>query len=124
MELAERHIVVTGGAGGIGSALVRSFVEEGARAVVVADRDLQGAQAVAGELGAAALAVEFDAGSEGSVRELIATATDANGPIDIFVSNAGIGGMGGGPVETTDAAWDEAWRVHCCPRCSRAARAI
>lgn len=111
MELRDRHIVVTGAAGGIGSALVRSFVEEGARAVVVADRDLPGAQAVAGELGAAALAVELDAGSESSVRELIATATDAHGPIDIFVSNAGVGGMGGGP-EATDAAWDEAWRVN------------
>jgi NAD(P)-dependent dehydrogenase (short-subunit alcohol dehydrogenase family) len=112
MELRERHIVVTGAAGGIGSALVLSFVEEGARAVVVADRDLQGAQAVAGELGARALAVEFDAGSESSVRELIATATDAHGPIDIFVSNAGVGGMGGGPVAATDEAWDEAWRVN------------
>ena len=112
MELTDRHIVVTGAAGGIGSALARSFVEEGARAVVLADRDLQGAQTVAAELGAGALAVEFDAGSESSVRELIATATDAHGPIDMFVSNAGVGGMAGGPVETTDAAWDEAWRVN------------
>ncbi len=112
MEVAERHIVVTGAAGGIGSALVRSFVEEGARAVVVADRDLQGARAVARDLGATALAVGFDAGEENSVRELIATASEANGSIDIFISNAGIGGMGGGPVETTDEAWDEAWRVN------------
>jgi NAD(P)-dependent dehydrogenase (short-subunit alcohol dehydrogenase family) len=112
MELRDRHIVVTGAAGGIGSALARSFVEEGARAVVVADRDLRGAQAVAAELGANALAVGFDAGEENSVRELIATASEANGSIDIFVSNAGVGGMGGGPVETSDEAWDEAWRIN------------
>src|SRR5580692_10618660 len=111
MELLDKHVVVTGGAGGIGRALVRSFVAEGARAVVVADRELQGAGALAQELGAKALAVRFDAGREESVRELIATATDAHGPIDIFVSNAGVGGAGGGP-EAADEAWEEAWRVN------------
>ncbi len=111
MELTGRHIVVTGGAGGIGRALVRRFAAEGARAVVVADRDLEGARAIAAEIGAGALAVELDAGREDSVRELIATAGDAHGPIDIFVSNAGVGGAGGGP-EAPDDAWDEAWRVN------------
>ncbi len=111
MELTGRHIVVTGGAGGIGRALVRRFAAEGARAVVVADRDLQGARAIAAEIGGGALAVELDAGREDSVRELIATAGDAHGPIDIFVSNAGVGGAGGGP-EAPDDAWDEAWRVN------------
>jgi NAD(P)-dependent dehydrogenase (short-subunit alcohol dehydrogenase family) len=111
MDLLDKHIVVTGGAGGIGRALVRRFAAEGARAVAVADRELQGASALADELGAKALAVQFDAGREDSVRELIATATAANGPIDVFVSNAGIGGAGGGP-EAPDEAWDEAWRVN------------
>jgi NAD(P)-dependent dehydrogenase (short-subunit alcohol dehydrogenase family) len=111
VEVANKHIVVTGGAGGIGQALARRFAADGARAVVVADRDLQGAQAVAGELGATALAVGFDAGDENSVRELIATASEANGSIDIFISNAGVGGMGGGP-EVPDDSWDEAWRVN------------
>jgi NAD(P)-dependent dehydrogenase (short-subunit alcohol dehydrogenase family) len=109
VELSNRHIVVTGGAGGIGSALVRRFDAEGARALVVADRDIEGARVVADEVGA--LAVEFDAGQEHSVRELIAQAEQANGPIDMFVSNAGVGGMGGGP-EASDEAWDEAWRIN------------
>jgi NAD(P)-dependent dehydrogenase (short-subunit alcohol dehydrogenase family) len=109
VELTDRHVVVTGGGGGIGSALARRFAAEGAGAVVVADRDLEGAGSVAGEIGA--LAVESDAGREDSVRELIATAEKANGTIDIFVSNAGVGGMGGGP-EASDEAWDEAWRVN------------
>jgi NAD(P)-dependent dehydrogenase (short-subunit alcohol dehydrogenase family) len=111
MDLSDKHIVVTGAAGGIGRALVRRFVAEGARAVVAADRELEGAQALARELGEAVLAVGFDAGDENSVRELIATASEANGAIDIFVSNAGIGGMGGGP-EVPDACWDEAWRIN------------
>ncbi len=111
MELTDRHVVVTGAAGGIGRALVRAFVAEGARAVVIADRELEGARKLADELGAGTLAVGFDAGREESVRELIATATEANGPIDVFLSNAGIGGMGGGP-EVPDDCWDEAWRIN------------
>jgi NAD(P)-dependent dehydrogenase (short-subunit alcohol dehydrogenase family) len=111
VDLEDRHIVVTGAAGGIGRALVRRFVAEGARSVLAADRDLDGARALATQLGERASAVELDAGSEDSVRELVATATAANGPIDIFVSNAGVGGAGGGP-EASDEAWDEAWRVN------------
>jgi NAD(P)-dependent dehydrogenase (short-subunit alcohol dehydrogenase family) len=111
VEVANKHIVVTGGAGGIGQALVRRFAAEGARAVVIADREPEGARALADEVGSGALAIEFDAGRESSVRELIDAATEANGPIDIFISNAGIGGMGGGP-EVPDESWDEAWRVN------------
>jgi NAD(P)-dependent dehydrogenase (short-subunit alcohol dehydrogenase family) len=109
VEVANKHIVVTGGAGGIGQALVRRFADEGARAVVVADRDGAGAQRVAQEIGG--LGVEFDAGAESGVNELIARAGEANGAIDIFISNAGVGGMGGGP-EVPDESWDEAWRVN------------
>jgi NAD(P)-dependent dehydrogenase (short-subunit alcohol dehydrogenase family) len=109
MEVSNRHIVVTGGAGGIGRALVRRFVQEGARAVVVADRDLEGARRVADGVGA--LAVELDAGREESVRALIGAATEASGPIDIFISNAGVPGAMGGP-EAPEESWEEAWRVN------------
>jgi NAD(P)-dependent dehydrogenase (short-subunit alcohol dehydrogenase family) len=109
MELSGRHVVVTGGAGGIGRALIRRFAEEGARALVAADRDLAGARAVAEEVGA--MAVELDAGRESSVRALIAAAASANGPIDVFISNAGVPGAMGGP-EVADDVWDEAWRVN------------
>jgi NAD(P)-dependent dehydrogenase (short-subunit alcohol dehydrogenase family) len=109
MELANRHIVVTGGAGGIGRALTRRFVQEDARAVVVADRDLERARDVAEAVGA--LAVELDAGREESVRALIGAATEANGPIDIFISNAGVPGAMGGP-DAPDESFDEAWRVN------------
>jgi NAD(P)-dependent dehydrogenase (short-subunit alcohol dehydrogenase family) len=109
MDLDGKHIVVTGGAGGIGRALLRRFAAEGARALVVADRELEPARAIAAEIDG--LAVELDAGVEDSVRALIATATDAAGPIDIFISNAGVPGALGGP-EAPDDAWDEAWRVN------------
>ena len=50
MELEGKVAVVTGGAGGIGSALARRFHAGGVKAVVVLDRDGEGAQAVAGPL--------------------------------------------------------------------------
>lgn len=109
MELADKHVVVTGGAGGIGRALIRRFAAEGPRALVVADRDIEGARRIAAEVDG--LAIELDAGQESSVRALIAQATAANGPIDVFISNAGVPGGMGGP-ETSDEAWDEAWRVN------------
>ena len=109
MDLGGKHIVVTGGAGGIGRALLRRFAAEGARALVVADRELEAAREIAAEVDG--LAVKLDAGAEDSVHELIATATEAAGPIDIFISNAGVPGAMGGP-EAPDDVWDEAWRVN------------
>jgi NAD(P)-dependent dehydrogenase (short-subunit alcohol dehydrogenase family) len=109
VDLSGRHVVVTGGAGGIGSALAWRLSQEGARAVVVADRELAGAAGVASDIDA--LAVQFDASSERDVQELIARATAANGPIDIFISNAGVPGGMGGP-ETPDETWLEAWNVN------------
>jgi NAD(P)-dependent dehydrogenase (short-subunit alcohol dehydrogenase family) len=109
MELANRHVVVTGAAGGIGRALVRRFSDEGARAVVAADRDLEGARSIAAEVGG--LAVQLDAGREDSVRALVEEAVAAHGPIDVFVSNAGVPGALGGP-EAAEEAWEEAWRVN------------
>lgn len=109
MDLSGRHAVVTGGASGIGRALVRRFAEEGARAVVVADANFEGAQAVADPIGG--LAVAIDAGREEDVTALVARATEANGPIDLYVSNAGVPGPGGGP-EAPDDEWDETWRVN------------
>ena len=49
-ELAGKVAIVTGGAGGLGGAMVRRFVEEGAR-VVIADVDTEGGEALATELG-------------------------------------------------------------------------
>jgi NAD(P)-dependent dehydrogenase (short-subunit alcohol dehydrogenase family) len=112
VEIEGRQIVVTGAAGGIGRALCRRMAADGARAVVLADRDLQGAQKLAAELGERASAIELDASSEASVKSLIEQATAANGEIDIFISNAGVPGALGGPVEADEAAWKEAWNVN------------
>lgn len=103
-------MVVTGGAGGIGSALARRFAAEGARGVVVADLELERAQAVADEIGG--LAVAVDVRSEQSIAALIGEATGAFGPIDVFFSNAGIAGPGGGPLEVSDEDWQAIWEAN------------
>jgi NAD(P)-dependent dehydrogenase (short-subunit alcohol dehydrogenase family) len=110
VELRDRHAVVTGAASGIGAALARAFAAEGAR-VVVADLDGDGAEAVAREIGG--LAVRTDVSREEELVSLVAQAESAGGPIDLFFSNAGVPGPGGGPLEATDpAAWQQAWDVN------------
>lgn len=115
MELAGKVAVVTGGGNGIGAALCRAFAAEGARAVVVADIDGEGAEAVAAELntagtGTEALALRVDAGDQGDVRHLVATTEDRFGPIDLFCANAGIMVVGG--VDVPDDQWDRIWAVN------------
>ncbi|HEX8953493.1 MAG TPA: SDR family NAD(P)-dependent oxidoreductase, partial [Polyangia bacterium] len=101
MKLTDKVIVVTGGAHGIGAAMLRRFHREQPRALVVADRDLPGAEALAKELGG--LAVACDVSREADIVALVERATREHGAIDLFVSNAGIG-LGGG-VEVPDDEW-------------------
>jgi NAD(P)-dependent dehydrogenase (short-subunit alcohol dehydrogenase family) len=120
MELAGRHVVVTGAGSGIGHGLARRFAAEGARAVVVADVDLAGAESVASEIGG--LAVHTDVSQESEIQALIARAREANGPIDLFCSNAGVAGPAGGP-EAPDEEWQRIWDINVMAHV-RAARAL
>jgi NAD(P)-dependent dehydrogenase (short-subunit alcohol dehydrogenase family) len=110
MELADKVVVVTGGASGIGRALARRFAVEGARGIAVADRDAEGAQAVADELGAVAFASTTDVSREQDIIELIAETERRFGPVDLFCSNAGIA-TGGGP-EASNEAWQQIWDIN------------
>jgi NAD(P)-dependent dehydrogenase (short-subunit alcohol dehydrogenase family) len=106
--LREQVVVVTGGATGIGRALCRRFAAEGARAVVVADVDAAGAEAVAREIGGSAVAT--DVSREDQLVRLVESATARYGAIDLFCSNAGIIVEGG--VETPDTDWERIWAVN------------
>ena len=108
MDIAGKIAVVTGGGSGIGEAIARRLKQEGAAAVAVADIDEAGAQRVAGEVGG--LAVQVDVGDEQDVDRLIELVESELGPIDVFVSNAGIA-LGGG-VEVTTADWQRIWDVN------------
>ena len=109
MELAGRTVVVTGGASGIGRALVRRFAQEGPRALVVADLNLESARTVAQEVGGEA--VQVDVGREDEILKLVARAREIGGQVDLFCSNAGVPGPPGGP-EAPDEEWDRAWRIN------------
>ncbi|MEV4543346.1 SDR family oxidoreductase [Micromonospora echinaurantiaca] len=110
MNLTDRIAVITGGAGGIGSALARRFAAEGAAAVVVADLDADAADAVAAGIGPVAHAAAVDVTDEEQVRALVADTERRYGRIDLFCANAGV--ATGGGVELPDADWDRAWRVN------------
>lgn len=108
MELKNRITVVTGGASGIGEALAVRFHEEGARHVVVADLDGDGAGAVADRIGGTGMAV--DVADESAIQELVATTERDHGPIDVFFSNAGFVTLGG--LEAPISMLDKMWGVH------------
>jgi len=108
LRVAERVVVVTGGANGIGRALCRRFAAEGARAIVVADLDGVAAKRVADEVGG--IAIECDVAREADVAWLVMQAVSDAGPIDLFCSNAGIAITGG--EETPNAEWQRAWDVN------------
>src|SRR5689334_21465724 len=88
-RLEERIAIVTGAAAGIGAAIARAFCGEGAR-VVVADRDIEAAEATAKEIGRAAIAMRLDVTKEDQVRAVVADTLARFDRIDILVNNAGI----------------------------------
>src|SRR5215472_8030332 len=113
MDVANRVVVVTGGASGIGRALCLAFADRGAPGVVVADVDGHGAAAVAEEIGSRgrqAVAVTADMSREDDVQALASRAQETFGRIDVFCSNAGIIVAGG--VEVHDDAWSRIWAIN------------
>ena len=108
MNVSGAAVVVTGAGSGIGAALARRFAADGAEAVVVADRAAGAAQAVAGEFGGTAEAL--DVTDEAAVTGLVERTVARFGRVDLFCSNAGIGTGAGldGPIE----AWRQAFEVH------------
>lgn len=104
LGLSGAGVVVTGAASGIGAALARRFAAEGAR-VVVSDLDAQGLALVADETGARA--VPADAADPA---ELVATAHEHLGDVDLFCANAGVAPQGG--ASAGEPAWDLAWQVN------------
>jgi acetoin reductase-like protein len=110
MKLKDKVAVVTGGAQGIGEAIVRAYAAEGAR-VVIADVAEDKAQALARDIGKDALAVRLDVRDAASIDAMVRTAVDRFGGIDILVNNAAVFDME--PVlETTEASFDRQFAIN------------
>lgn len=103
--LSGRLALVTGAAGGIGAAVVRQLVEEGAR-VVATDVEEAGVVALAAELGAAVTPAALDVRSSASVTTLITHIEHHIGPIDLLANVAGV--LSHVPVvEMDDEEWEQ-----------------
>lgn len=89
MKLENKVAIVTGAAGGIGKAIAKRFIAEGA-IVAIADLKSEAAQATAAELGRNAFALSMDVTNEESVYTGISEVIRRQGKIDILVSNAGV----------------------------------
>ena len=90
--LKDKLALITGGGGGLGSAMARGFARQGAR-VIVADIDPARAQAIADEVrgaGGTAWAESIDVTDRAAVADLADSLTQRLGPIDVLVNNAGI----------------------------------
>jgi 3alpha(or 20beta)-hydroxysteroid dehydrogenase len=88
-RLQGKVAVITGAAGGIGAASARRFAAEGA-SLLLTDADASGADRLAAELGAGAVALPHDVASESGWQVVTAAALEAHGRIDILLNNAGV----------------------------------
>lgn len=110
VEMARARVsVVTGGASGIGAACARELAAAGGGIVVVVDRDLEQAQAVAAEIGGRFCVA--DVGDEHAVEACAATIERDCGPVDVLVNSAGIIQTPLRPHELPMARWDDIVRV-------------
>lgn len=110
MRLENKVAIITGAAAGIGEAAVELFVREGAK-VVVADRNMDKARAVAAAYPDEAIAVEVDVASGDSVKAMVDAALARFGRIDILANNAGYG-IPGTVVSTEEDDWDALMAVN------------
>ena len=132
MELKGRVALVTGGAGGIGGAVVRALAKAGVAGVVVNYRkSSKEAEALAAEIeqdGVKALAVQADVQSDPQVRAMMQTIQNRFGRLDIVVNNAGVTHWVKLPdlEGLTDPIWDEILDVNVkgAFRCARAAQPL
>jgi len=103
--------IVTGSTQGIGAAVARLFVAEGARVVLNSERDDEAAAAIRAELGDdRSLYVEADVADPAAMEALAQRALERFGKVDILINNAGIN-VFADPLEMTAQQWQRCFAV-------------
>mgnify|MGYP001280509821 CR=1 FL=1 len=108
MDIRDKVAIVTGAGSGIGEGVVRRFAAEGARHVVVVDRDEEGANRVAQDIGGRSAVI--DVSDEAAIRSLVSEVEEEHGAVDLFFSNAGFVTIGG--LEAPVDELQQMWAVH------------
>jgi len=109
MEMKDRIVVITGGSGGIGQAMARAFLAEGAKQIVLADLHEDAVQAAANDIGC--IGIACDVTSESDIQSVVEQTIAREGHIDLFCSNAGAGGAGL-LTDATNEVWQNQWELH------------
>ena len=110
-QLEGKVAIVTGGAGGFGEGIARAYVAEGAR-VAIADLERGKGEALARELGPAALFVRCDVSLRPDIDALVRACVDRFGPPDIVVNNAGTTHTNMPLLDVDEATFDRVFAVN------------
>ena len=104
-RLEGKTVIITGGASGVGEAASRLFAAEGAKLVIA---DIQGelASTLAKEIGGDCIAQEVDVSRDDDVENVVNTALESFGRLDVMFNNAGVGGAEGLIHETPEEVFD------------------
>lgn len=105
MKLKDKVAIVTGASNGIGLAIAKRYIDEGAK-VVLSDIVEDAGQSTASELGENALFIKCDVSKVEEVNSLVKETVEKFGKLDIMVNNAGVGTLGGA-LDATDETWEK-----------------
>ena len=110
-RLSGKVAIITGAARGMGASHARIFAREGAK-LVITDRNAEGGQALADEIGANCLFVAQDVTKPADWERVVVAAEETFGRIDILVNNAGILGPMATTADLDDAGYDQVCAIN------------